>query len=501
MTEMRTIRAGQSRRTASSWVPASVRSGSGRLITRRNILVFYILAVFALGGGARADIASLAVLRPLAILVLGYAVLAADPAKLRANRALIGLAAGWAALVALHLVPLPPAIWQALPGRELAAAIDQGVGLGETWRPFSLVPYRTLNALLSLAVPFAGLLLAINCDRRELASCAALVVGLTFANAGLSLLQAGAGPGAPLHLYRVTNADTPVGLFANRNHSAILLALGIASLGALRILVEPPREWRRHWSTILAGAALALFPFLLITQSRAGLVLGALALGAAWWIARGPSKAPGIPKTRRPRAWLLPAIAAAAAIALVSLLVVGASLGDTGFSRLIDPARQSEELRFAIWPASLELARTFFPLGSGIGTFVEIYEAGEPASTLGATYVNHAHNDLIELALTGGLPALGLVALACAWLILAGKRLLSQARGRDLVLRRLGLVVVILLSMASLYDYPLRTPSLALTFILALVWIAGGSPASSQSLVAPRPAGQQQPTPEKGHPT
>ena len=42
-----------------------------------------------------------------------------------------------------------------------------------------------------------------------------------------------------------------------------------------------------------------------------------------------------------------------------------------------------------------------------------------------------------------------------------------------------GLVTLAIIALGSAYDYPLRTPSLAVQFILALVWIAGRSPVVS----------------------
>ncbi|BDI59740.1 O-antigen ligase family protein [Qipengyuania nanhaisediminis] len=426
------------------------------------VLAAYVIAVFALGGGARDDISSLAILRPLSIAVLGYALVIADREVLRANRMLIGLATAWTGLVALHLVPLPPFLWQALPGRELAVAIDEAAGLGPVWRPLSLVPHRTLNALLSLSVPLAPLVLALAIPRSQLRFTLPLLVVLAFLSALVSLLQVAGGGSGAFYFYRITNDGSAVGLFANRNHNAIALALAIAGLGALRSQLMVPRELARHRPLITTVLALTLVPFLVLTQSRAGLALGLVALIAHVALASGRIAI-------RPSPRLVLAGVMVIALAVTSWLLAG----ESAIARLASGADAAIEMRFAIWPTSFRLALDHFPAGSGIGTFVEVYRAGEPASTLGATYINHAHNDFLEIALTGGLPALALLTAGAAWLACTARRALAAARGAERVMRSYGVVVLAIFALASLYDYPLRTPSLAVHFILALVWIAG----------------------------
>lgn len=447
--------------------------------TPLNVLLTYIALVFAMGGGARDDIASLVVLRPLSVGVLFYALVIARGEAMKVNRVLLGLAGAWTALVALHLVPLPPAIWHNLPGRELAVAIDEAAGLTGQWRPISLVPFRTLNSLLSLTVPLAGLVLAVQLPRDQLRISAYALLAIGMVSAFVSLLQvSGGGAGNPFYFYRITNGDSAVGLFANRNHNAILLALSIVILGALTALHRPKRDWQVYWRIVPVGMALALIPFLIITQSRAGLVLGVLALGAFAWLHRPQTAHYGraIAKPAlSPR--MIASAAAAAALAGATYLFTAAN----GLDRLMTSGGGDDELRLAIWPVTLDLIAQHFPVGSGIGTFVEVYEAGEPASTLGASYVNHAHNDFLEVLMTGGLPAAVIAAGGAIYLLIAGIRALRAGGGADAALRRLGFVTLAILAAGSLYDYPLRTPSLALHFILALVWIAGREAAVTQS--------------------
>src|SRR3546814_17788482 len=68
-------------------------------------------------------------------------------------------------LVLLQLVPLPPGLWTALPGREflLSAPLSQ-----ETWRPWSLTPSTTINAASSLIVPVVTLYLVRSMRQAEM---------------------------------------------------------------------------------------------------------------------------------------------------------------------------------------------------------------------------------------------------------------------------------------------------------------------------------------------
>ena len=107
------------------------------------LLAAFIVVLFLTGGSARDDVMSLLVLRPLAVLALGAGLLTLSGAQLSANRIVFCLFFALVGLIGLHAVPLPPAIWQSIPGRELVAEIDRAAGLTGIWRPLSLEPYGT----------------------------------------------------------------------------------------------------------------------------------------------------------------------------------------------------------------------------------------------------------------------------------------------------------------------------------------------------------------------
>src|SRR5690606_19187537 len=86
------------------------------------------------------------------------------------------------------------------------------------------------------------------------------------------------------------------------------------------------------------------------------------------------------------------------------------------------------------------------------------YQIYEAPSNIHRAYVNHAHNDYLELILEGGAPAVLLIAtyfMLLAWQIPAL---------RNSPFQKAALVAVVFVLIHSLVDYPLRTFALTLTF-------------------------------------
>ena len=126
------------------------------------VLVAFFVVVFFTGGSSRADVQSLVLLRPLAVLVCGAALLTLSWSNVRSQPTLFGMAAAILALLCLHLGPLPPAIWSALPGREIMVEIDEARRLGQVWLPLTMSLSSTWNAFYALFVPLAVLILGVQ---------------------------------------------------------------------------------------------------------------------------------------------------------------------------------------------------------------------------------------------------------------------------------------------------------------------------------------------------
>jgi hypothetical protein len=449
------------------------------------ILASWLLVVFLIGGASRADVQSLVILRPLSAFVLGYAICTVSVEQLREYRWLLVLAVCAVLLPLLQLVPFPPSLWHGLPGRSLIVEVDSAAGLNDIWRPLTLTPAATRNAVWSLMVPLSVLALGIQLSNLHLRALLPVVLAIGYASALLGIMQMASDPQGPLYFYRVTHNGSAVGLFANRNHQAVLLAALVPTVIACVLIYRPgkglPGVWGRSAAPVMAVASIAvILPLVLVTGSRAGMLAGILAIIVSPLLLTGLR--PGAPcddaaaatsvnfaKARAP--WLI----AAGALALVLLTVfLGRAVA---FERLIgtDP---DAEMRIRMIPTVLSMIREYWPWGSGFGSFPAVYQIHEPDALLAPQYMNQAHNDWLDIPLSGGLPAATLLLAALLALIATARLRMSAGRaGRhNALMARLGLLILALLGLGSISDYPLRVPSLACLAVIATLWATAKVP-------------------------
>jgi O-antigen ligase len=446
-----------------------------------HLLVAFLGLVFLTGGGSRAEISSLMILRPAAALVLCAGLITLTYSHAVRFRTLSFLALGTVALCALHLVPLPPELWQRLPGREIIVEIDSLAGINGSWRPLTMDPVGGFNALWSLLVPLAVFVLAVQLDQHGIRLTLTIVLILGLLSAIVAVLQVVGGPQSPLYLYRVSSPGLPVGLFANRNHQAVLLAclvpLGAAWLCSFDRKADADIVTPRTLLFVFGGVAAFIMIIVLLTGSRAGLASLALALPAAAWVAGLFDPKPDHERGARPaKNFRRAVIAGAALLPIAGLLVLAMGL-DRGLAieRLLGNS-PADDLRALIVPTTLGLAGKYAPFGSGLGSFEAVFKLHESDHFLGPAYVNHAHNDFVEVAMTLGIPGVLLMLIAALSLALTARSCFSKEVGRDRsrAMSRAALAVLFLLAFASLWDYPLRVPSMQSIGVLAAVWLSGG---------------------------
>jgi hypothetical protein len=453
---------------------------------------FAALSAFALlvaltGGGSRSDISSLIVLRPAAVVFAVYALLVITRDQLREVRVPLGVVVAMMGLALLQLVPLPEALWSGLPKRDVLVQVSAIAGMEGLARPLSLDPNRTWNTFFALFVPLAAIgLFAIQAPRhRRQAIAVFIAVGLL--SALVALAQAiGA---SNLYLYDITHQGSPVGLFANKNHQAVML-LWLMLAGCWVAAIADPR---RHSANVTIGGGvsliLVLFPLLVLTGSRAGLLLCAPTLAICVWLLMS---APGLANIR---AWaghraklVLGGIAAILVTPLIFVFsVLAFSDRQTALSRLFE-IDAAEEARWRFLPLFGEMVLDFLPFGTGFGAFENVFYMYEPSETLSSRYLNQAHNDPVQLIIEGGLPALAILVVALAWFGLATFRLWrSRNPGDAQAAVFLGGSVLLWLG-ASLVDYPLRTPlaaALVATLTAHLSFLSTGLRSRSEA-----PSGQ-----------
>lgn len=145
--------------------------------------------------------------------------------------------------------------------------------------------------------------------------------------------------------------------------------------------------------------------------------------------------------------------------------------------------------RIEIFKPALAMAWKYFPIGSGVGSLMDVYFIDEPNSLLDQSYVNHVHNDWLEMLVTGGFPALIVMVFVLACIVRAFVKLRSDtpASQSEKSFKWMALCVLVGLLAASVGDYPLRTPSLSAVAMIAVLWLWGGSHKGQSDSTAANP--------------
>jgi hypothetical protein len=440
--------------------------------------------VCLLGGSSRSDLASLPLLRGLAVLFAFWAATRLDLEDLRRIRAPLCLLLLLLIWNALQLVPLPPSIWQTLPGREAVVAIDRLLGQPDIWRPISLSPSQSWNSLLAMSVPIAALLLAARMTPEDHPRLMLAIVAIAGVGALLGFIQLLAGSGSLAYLYRITNPNSMVGLFANRNHNAYFLAIALIVAAALLRDGLTRKQQNGMVQGVLIFFALLFAAVAALIGSRSGFVAGVVAfcvgyamVGAAW---RSVPSARAASRARRGERRASPAISArwrdtlliGAPVLIVGVMgaVVWSSGRSTAVTRLAGQV-VADDMRVQAWPTVRTMIETYWAAGSGFGSFPDVYKMFEPDALLQPSYFNHAHNDWAELLMTGGLPLAALTLAALLWLArtLAAKGFRNLLKGYRGDVRLVLIVVVGILAAMSIVDYPLRVPSIQVVAIMLIM--------------------------------
>ncbi|MDB5703916.1 MAG: hypothetical protein JWN66_1032 [Sphingomonas bacterium] len=425
-------------------------------------MAFLLVALALAGGASRIEAPQQIVVRLIATFVLTGVLLPLDFAALSGARRLLWWVAGCYALLMVQLVPLHPSLWAGLPGHgsyaRIAVATDTPV-----WRPLSLTPDLTVDTLLALLPATAALFAALFVPARGWNRLFGWIILIAVASAVFSLIQLATGYPASLTLYRVSTENSATGLFANRNHQAVFLSSVLPILAALAHPRNRGDRPGRFFLPIAAISACLIVTGVIVTGSRMGLIAGALGLVAAILILAGgrDARLPGSTRRRR-------ALAGAAAAGAGLLLAVGGWQAGL-FDRLASTDVLAES-RVRMLQPLWEAVKAFMPLGSGFGSFDSIFRRFEPLELLSPIYMNQAHNEPMQIAIEGGVPALLLLALLGWWWVsalLGVLRLPSASPSRPLGLGCAAATAILML--ASLVDYPLRTPLLGGIFAIACI--------------------------------
>jgi hypothetical protein len=398
---------------------------------RRNLLVPAFVGLALLLGGASPAYSTYSfILGLLAAIAFAAGVLGwRRGSALEIDDALAGFALAFLALAFVHLIPLSPALWTSLPGRETIAASLRAGGLDAAWLPLSLDPQGTVSATLA-ALPVAALVALLRGGRLPARDVAMVVVAVALVSFLLGLLQIKAGGTSALYFHAVTNRDLAVGFFANANHLATLLLISVPLSVAL---AAPYIDARRPMIGVLATAVPALLAGggIYATGSVAGLLLLVPTAAASLFLLRELSAL----------------VKVGAVVGAGVLFAAGCVLWLNGWLPLAATFNQGSGGRAETWATSIEAARAFWPVGGGLGSFRFAFPLFLPSSQIRDTYVNHVHNAF------------------WTWWAFRSWQAWRDDGAPAALWRRAASIVIGVVLLHSAVDYPARTPAILTVFV------------------------------------
>lgn len=232
------------------------------------------------------------------------------------------------------------------------------------------------------------------------------------------------------------------GFFENENHLSALFYLSVP------IIIALAKRIGIRFLEVPVLAALLGFQF--VVGSRAGMVLIVLSILLSY-------------AALSPRRWL--------SLSLIGVTVTGGSY--LAWLYVPDWWSAGGALSRSVFAErAFQAAMDHFPFGVGFGNFQLIYPSYESAAIIVNKYVNHAHNDYLELFLEGSLAAALLI--WAYFMLLVRKVVFSPL----IDIQKVALIGITFITIHSLVDYPLRALGLGVVFAI-LNAIAFSSPSKN----------------------
>ncbi len=364
--------------------------------------------------------------------------------------------------VAIYLVPFPDVIhWNELPGRSLYADVANFIsaqGVEIAYPSLSLIPGNTQRALFYLVPVLALFLVVMSLPRRSVKTLVSVFLVVVFFESALGIIQYASGSDA-FYLGNKEHGNTASGTYRNRDHFVALLEMALPL--AIGIMVAPfisrsdSDERKRDRESVLSSTlTLSLVIILMLlasffSASRAGIGLVVLGLMLSAFIF----------------AYYVGKIKSLGFLLIASIVGMGVAF-NVGIIPILNrfASDPMEDERWRIFENSQRLISEMFPWGSGPGTFPQVYRAFQPIEQ--PHFVNHAHNDYIELISDMGVFGVLIIAgFAVLYLARWVSLLRSQRHGTFKSLQIGAGIGIFLLLLHSYVDFNLHQMANALIFV------------------------------------
>jgi len=426
-----------------------------------SLILGLALAVLAFGG---AETISFSMVEILLFGTAAWLLATSERSTLLLFKKMVLLPAALAGIVLLQVCPLPQSLLRFFAGREIPQTnIRRGY--------LSFEPYATRTHFLILLACFIAFYFAqmVSQDRRRQRFFIGSLVALGTFEAFYGLVQYLSGWQQIFAYVKRFDLEEATGTYINRNHYAGFLEMIVPfSLAWVSYEYAKFRGARasginfRNWIAKSAiqrlvlslAVSVVLSVALVFSRSRMGILAAAssmLIIFALVVISRFHGR--------------MGSFLAATFIILSICLAAWIGPGPivSRFQTVNEEYSLGGQSRLSMWHDALPLIKEHPWLGTGLGTFPIAYTSGQTAFL--SQFVNHAHNDYLELAADLGIPAA--LVLFGSILFILGRAIRSFLTGerdfeRIVALGCVGSIVAILLH--SFADFNLYIPANALLF-------------------------------------
>jgi O-antigen ligase len=367
-------------------------------------------------------------------------------------------------IVLLQLCPLPSSLLHRVTGRDIA---QPGIRAGY----LSFEPYATRTHFLILLTGFVAFYFAqlVSQDRARKQFVIRALVALGAFEAFYGLVQYLTGWQQIFVYVKKFDLEEATGTYINRNHYAgfleMILPFSLAFLFYEYGKLQGDRESGRELRNMVGKSAIQrlilslavsviLCAALIFSRSRMGILAAAASILVIFALV-------SISRFRGRMGSLLAATFILLSICLAVWIGPGSIV--SRFQTVNEEYSLGGQSRVSMWRDAFPLIEHHPLLGTGLGTFPIAYTSGQTAFL--SQYVNHAHNDYLEIAADLGIPSA--LILFVSILFILGRAIRSFLSGerdfeRAVALGCVGSIVAILLH--SFADFNLYIPANVLLF-------------------------------------
>lgn len=413
----------------------------------------FLLLCLLLGGTSQDIVPPKLVLYLTSIFIIGFCLTSKEAGRnLKQFKSMFVLLGLFLLGHIFYLLPLPSNIWSALPGRELIAEGYRTIGADLPWLPMSLTPEKTFFSLFDFLPPIAMLLMMTRVDNIKAIELTVRMLALfTIFSVILGVLQV--SNVGDLHFYEITNDNSAVGFFSNANHMGVFLLMIIPLVMSLpSFLNDRYYETSRRAFVLSIVCILSALLGIGLTGSLGGFLLILPVLAATVFIWKSGEGRSSI--------YLIGVLVSLVAAFLFDMFV-WENLQSEALDKISTTHATDRQTMFA---NTFNLAKTYFPFGTGPGSFSDVYKLAETATP---KTIPHAHNEYVELLLEFGILSIAWIVVTFFWLLKTIRKSFAASGLYGQIPKYFSVVTMVVLT-HSLFDYSLRTISIMTLLVFCL---------------------------------